>query len=516
MKNVLKALLAGVLFTTTLAGCGDDGNPAITGQPDGGSADAGATTNKLPDFEGGVEAFKTTHALTQAYWYSRYNLGALVMKAGLGETFMPGEGMPEAMAKMVSDDKSQVMLPSNPALLKRVFNRGNPSFTAAHDDKPMDFADERWVGGQSVPTTGAAFGWTMVKELEWAKQFHVDAHFGIPGKNDIPGANERFAGLVLYAEAVMQAMELMQAPEKFNLGSSEDAHVALMAIADLAQVTGAETMPHSASNRYKQIAMGMAPDKDLAKAFLDQADMLYGSLPSPKNTRERATAIQALAFYGAASATNRAAVKAKISDYAEALTTTSAIGTLDRAAIILGLTSAIRAVGAKDSWTASVKSTFNAFIADYDGKAGLFKDLDEYTPDTVAAVLRALNGATLWAKVDNETAFHVLTDLFESVMDVGGLQISAPPLDEIPEYERLPSASNADALFIRYPTLPTPPKAGGAYGIAPVSAAKATYSRATKKWTTEKTNYDTAGAMRLANECIWLHSDEVDGFPQVP
>ena len=37
----------------------------------------------------------------------------------------------------------------------------------------------------------------------------------------------------------------------------------------------------------------------------------------------------------------------------------------------------------------------------------------------------------------------------------------------------------------------------------------------TGQWTEIDRYFDTAGAMHAANEFIWLHHDEVNGFPEV-
>ena len=47
-------------------------------------------------------------------------------------------------------------------------------------------------------------------------------------------------------------------------------------------------------------------------------------------------------------------------------------------------------------------------------------------------------------------------------------------------------------------------------GIAPVFASSVTYKDG--KWEIDRT-FDVAGAMHAANKMIWLHHDEVDGFP---
>ncbi len=94
-----------------------------------------------------------------------------------------------------------------------------------------------------------------------------------------------------------------------------------------------------------------------------------------------------------------------------------------------------------------------------------------------------------------------------------------PAMDPaIPQYE-LDKLGGA-AIFFRYgdPTtgMPVPPAAGGSYGTAPVFAKSVTWDPAAKTWTRDETLSESAGSMRPANEMIWFHNTEVDGFPPVP
>ena len=48
-----------------------------------------------------------TKTLEQGYWYSRYNLGDLVMKSGAGETFMPDMDMVSMMLRMTEPARAE-------------------------------------------------------------------------------------------------------------------------------------------------------------------------------------------------------------------------------------------------------------------------------------------------------------------------------------------------------------------------------------------------------------------------
>lgn len=53
----------------------------------------------------------------QAYWFSRYNVNAMLLMTGVGERLVPPEGMPQMLADVAEFDLSQ--MPKNPYLLRR-------------------------------------------------------------------------------------------------------------------------------------------------------------------------------------------------------------------------------------------------------------------------------------------------------------------------------------------------------------------------------------------------------------
>ena len=169
---------------------------SITAFPLVGSDSSGLRKHN-PDFD-------STAAEEEGYWYSRYNLGNLVMRSGLGSTFMPDMHMIKMMVQMADanpNDGDTAIPPKNPALLQSVYASGDPHWITKFDEN--DYATQRWDPASfDKRVTTPALGWTIIKEVEWGKQFHIDDHFGTPQDNF--GAQWRFAGLVLTAEAKMQ------------------------------------------------------------------------------------------------------------------------------------------------------------------------------------------------------------------------------------------------------------------------------------------------------------------------
>lgn len=55
---------------------------------------------------------------------------------------------------------------------------------------------------------------SATKEMEWARQFHVDEPFGTP--SDDFGAQQRFIGMIMALLPKMQVQAWMQQPDRFQ------------------------------------------------------------------------------------------------------------------------------------------------------------------------------------------------------------------------------------------------------------------------------------------------------------
>jgi len=473
------------------------------------------------------------HVKEQGYWYSRYTLGSFIMKSGAGETFAP---IPEAMMQMVmmvSDSTSQAAPAMNAALLKRPFDVANPTFVNAPDATPANqrnFENFRWTpvdAAQTSKTSGSAIGQVLVKAAEWAKLFHVDTHFGVVGSTEplttIPGAQQRFSGMVLVAESIMMVLDARDNPANYDLTSSpKHAYNWLMALADVGNLLSVDQLPHTDQpNRYKVEAallldkMGMPAAPTMGAQVLAMADDFYAGLPAPTNLDERAAAIKALIWYGFASPTNRADVRAKIASYAAQILEDKATTAADQGRRIRALISTWQQTGEQAQFDAAV-AEFKAMVRAFDGEAGVFTNQSTYNAEDIAWILGGINAIDNFAvgDVPEDIVNTLLTSFFESTVDMSGFMMAAPPVTVgIPEYERLPNAANVDEKFHRYPNMMAPPAAGGSYGMAPTFGSSVTWNGS---WKLDSPMFNTAQAFTLANEMVWLHGDEVDGFPKIP
>jgi len=445
----------------------------------------------------------------EAYWYSRYSLGHLTMRSGMGETYVFD---PTQIDRMIAsadadpEDGDTVSLPLEPALLRTVYAAGDPAWTQAPDS--ADFATLRWgLASFDTRVTGSALGWTIVTELEWAKQFHIDASFGTP--EDDFGAQGRFTGLLLTAMAVEQATAWigLHAADRTVRADDVDPFILLMALSDLARVLGAETMPRSDTNRY------FDPEKAAAfrHAADEQFDRVLGVAIDGMTVRETATAIQGLVWYASAtdSAERQALALERIGELGALLIEASKENAAERGYALRGLIEVHRVIGSIDALR-ETRDLVEELADDFDFAYGIFASQTTYTIDDVAAIVGGLNAARRFGDADGRLIERVLPGFFEAVVNLSGLQQSVPPTDS----DKGAFEQGAPAIFYGYPGIPLSGEVGE-FGVAPVFASSVTFDPGTGEWIEIDGRFDTAGAMHTASEFIWLHTDEVDGFPIV-
>ncbi len=462
--------------------------------------------------------FTSTDAEEEGYWYSRYNLGNLSMRSGLGNVVMPPKAAMMAAFKAVDadfdpeqfktgntayGDGDHVVPPQNVAPISTVYKSGDPHFITKFN--PTDFGTQRWdPAGMDKTLTGLANGFTILKETEWARQFHVDDHFGAPDAGF--GAYWRFVGMMMNMNAKMQAGSFLDNMAGYDLSGGGDAAM-LMALSDLADILSVDQLAHSdVPNRYK--------DPKMAAMVTRGADKLFEMVASgtPDSIRTTSLAIQSMVWYAAktANSANKTKAMQKIVTLATALEAMKPADAAEQAYYLRGLIDAKRTLGINDG---SVQKVGNAFVAGFNMDKGGFDNQDVYTIDDVGAIMGALNALRIFetADVSADDVNEVFTAFWENVVNKGGLQMSTPPIKVAKspfEYEGEPPT------YFRYgDSQPVPPMAGGKFGIAPVFATSVGY--ADGAWSVVDGNFDTAGAMHASNEMIWFHYDEINGFPEV-
>jgi len=463
-------------------------------------------------------AFTSTDAEEEGYWYSRYNLGNLSMRSGLGNVVMPDKAVimmaiaavdadfdpAQLMAKNFAyGDGDHVAMPANVAPISTVYKSGDPHYITKFDGP--DFGTQRWDPAKMDTTlTGLANGFTILKETEWARQFHVDDHFGTPESGF--GAYWRFVGMMMTMNAKMQAGSFLNNMDAYDLSNGGDAAM-LIALSDLADMLAVDTLAHSDSpNRYH--------DPKMAAMVAQGADKLYASVAAsaPDSIRSTSLAIQSLVWYAAKTdnSDNKAGALNKIVSLATSLEGMKPADAAEQAYLLRGLIDAKRTLGVNDG---TVKALGNAFVDGFNMDTGAFDNQNVYTIDDVGAIMGALNALRIFetADVSGDAVNEVFTSFWEHAVNIGGLQMSAPPVKAVKspfEYEGEPET------FFRYDaSQPFPPMAGGEFGVAPVFATSVGY--ADGAWAVVDPMFDAAGAMHASNEMIWFHYDEINGFPEV-
>ena len=496
--------LSALGFTACGGSRAPGGEPfASAGNTPASSAEARAAT---PAFHpaalvGQVPGYTPTNANEEGYWYSRYNMMALTMQSGLGESFMPDmTQMKMAMQAVGQNPADPPMPPLNPALLRVVYAGGDPRYVTAND--PMDFGTLRWRGGPAKLTTEAT-GWTIIKEVEWARMFHVDRHFGTPTSSF--GATQRLAGMIFALVVKMQAQALVQEPARFHQSTLGDAAL-LTAFSDAAGFYGAATMLHSGTNRYA--------DPAAAAAF---AELARGQFPKvltsePEGGRELSAAIQSVVWYAAltTNADERAQARHAIVEWADELSEEEGEGPAARAYSIRGLIEAGRVTG-EARYLDQAASVYQELISGFDAQHGVLHGSRRLTTDQVGELAGAFNAASLFlgGRIDQAKATELFGAWWEGTVNLSGFQIAAPAIAEFKgAYE-----TQQDPINLRFPLLPLPKDVGEGYGTAPVFAASVTWT--SRGWSANQNWFDTAGAMHASTELMWFHNDEVNGFPEV-
>jgi len=462
--------------------------------------------------------FTSTDAEEEGYWYSRYNLGNLSMRSGMGNVVMPPkEVMLMAIGAVDADfDPAQMMAgnmaygdgdhvapPVNAAPLSTVYKSGDPHYIVKFDG--ADFGTQRWDPAKMDTTlTGLANGFAILKEAEWARQFHVDAHFGTPASDF--GAYWRFVGMMMNMNAKMQAGSFLKNMGDYDLSNGGDA-VMLIAMSDVADLMAADKLAHSdVQNRYQ--------DPQTAKMFETGTFKLFQMVEASKPTdvRGQSLAIQSLVWYAAktASPAHKARAMQKLASLAADLQAATPATAAEQAYTLRGLIEAKRTLGINDG---TIRSLGNAFVDGFNADTGAFDNQSVYTIDDIGAIMGALNALRTFetADVSADAVNEVFTSFWEHAVNISGMQQSAPPVKAVKspfEYEGEP------ATFFRYnDSQPMPPMAGGEFGVAPVFATSVQY--ADGAWSVVDATFDTAGAMHASNEMIWFHYDEINGFPVV-
>lgn len=488
-----------------------------------GAAPSSAASSAAAPRTSHVAGFTAGTANEEAYWYSRYSMMTLTMQSGLGTTIPMTPDLMAMMQQMMAAAGpaagDPVMAPMNPRLLLTIYAGGDPHYVTPPTQ--ADFATLAWKGGPARLTTEST-ATTIAKELEWAKLFHRAGHFGQAGVDGF-GSTQRFVGELLAAMAKMQMKTYLADPATYASSRAGD-YALLMALSDGAglyssadqnndQGPDAGPATYPSANRYL--------DPGAAAMFADAARSTFERVlvSRPRSTRDVSLAIQSVVWYSSitASAAERDAARAAIIRWGDRLALQHPATPAGRAYQVRGLIEVGRTLGT-GPYLDRAADAFRDLVRGFDARHGVLAGTGTLTIDDVAEISGAFNSAQLFlgTRIDQPAAGTVFAAWWEGSVNRSGLEIASPALDQMKApFELLDppgtGTAPAPALNYRYPSVPLPENAGGADGVAPVFAASVRWRSG--HWTARHDWFDVAGAMHAANEMIWFHGDEINGFP---
>jgi len=204
----------------------------------------------IDDLKNHNSNFNIISVMQEGYWYSRYNLGQLMSRAWFWEMMVPPAwAMLKMMAMIDGDfdmkklkawdfsywDGDHFMPPKNPHLVKTVYTSWIPNFTQKIN--PKDFATLRWDQSKIDKNyTWESFGWMILKEWEWAKNFHNEGHFG--KVTDPRWAQWRMVWMILTTEVKAQTKSYVALKKEWKIRMNErDKIVMLEALSSMYSLT---------------------------------------------------------------------------------------------------------------------------------------------------------------------------------------------------------------------------------------------------------------------------------------
>ncbi|MFB6302188.1 MAG: plasmid stabilization protein [Haloferacaceae archaeon] len=518
----------GTATLAALAGCsGGGGGEGETTPGEDETTASGTETAGTED--GKTLSYAWSDATWDSYWYSLYNMSTNIAMSGNGVVFPNTKKQKQmfkkrfpAMLEAAGRDQPPV---KNPNLNMLPFTTGDPAFTQepvlSGDDGRPNASTLAWDRSTSSGVVSpSSVSWTHLKGVTWAKNF--ENHFDL--LPDSLAAKFRSEVLATLAQIGIKAALIDGGPQGNGLLTKGDGMQLLSGVRPAAgEVVDATPRPnhHSATLWFLADMVSLAqggwfgyenpepliPAGNIQK-LTDGLAKTTMNLFSPADvvsagsTRDLGQMLGAVAWYGTHAGSDDLAGRA--ADYANALADAAedalaGNGKVENGAANQAATQG--AVGQGLAWASEldgVDRTGTAgdvvgYMVDelWDDDAGTFATGVDDATYTITArdagdITGGINAADAVLGMDVREAY---ARYFDNTFNRGRLQRA----------ERPPSRSK-DAEH----TLPLPPKAGGEYGQAAVYNAAVEYDTAADEWTVADRTFDTAGALYLANQDIWV------------
>jgi halocyanin-like protein len=532
---------AGTTFSQTVE---DAGIVAYYCNPHRGMGMKGAVA--VGDVDGGMGGGEASEygfqaASMDAYWYSLYNMSTNIAMSGNGVPFPLNEGMEQlqsermpAMLEAVDVERPPI---ANPNLTFAAFTEGDPHFTqqpVLEDDSGRpDASTLAWDASESSGVVSpSSLAWTHLKGVTWAKNFqaHFDvlptemapkfraqllstlAQVGINAAILVGGSREN--GALTHGDSWEFLSEYRPSAGEIVDGTRRPHHHAAMLwfLSDMTSLAqngwfGYENprplLPREAgADAVFDPPVGIQEITDgVAATTMDL--FTPAEIVEQESTRSLGLTLAAVGYYGpqAGSAERRDAAASYANDLAATVEEhLAADGRVEQGAANQAATQGIVAQGLL--WASQLDGVDHEDTAgqvlDYlledlwDGDAGTFASGVE--DDTYAITARdagditgGLNAADV--VLERSGVQETFATFFDGTFNRGRLQRAErpPSRDESAEH-----------------TLPLPPAAGGEFGQAAVYNAEVEYDAGSDEWRVTDDRFDTAGALYLANQDIWV------------
>ncbi|MEF8785368.1 MAG: halocyanin domain-containing protein [Haloarculaceae archaeon] len=499
----------------------------VVGQPDGGGEQA------TQDYDWQAATF-------DSYWYSLYNMSTNIAMSGNGVPFPLNEQMEQLrdqrLPAMLENANAERPPIANPNLSLAAFTEGDPHFTQQpvfEDDSGRPDAstlawDKSQASGVVSPSSAA---WTHLKGVTWAKNFQ--AHFDILPGDMAPmfraqllstlaqvGINatilvggSRGNGALTHGDTFEFLSEYRPSEGRIEDETRRPHHHAAMLwfLSDMNSLAqngwfGYENprplLPRAAgADAVFDPPVGIQEITDgVASTTMD----LFGpaDVASQESTRSVGLMLAAVGYYGPQASSDdqlRAAV-----DYANELAgviedTLDGNGRVQNGAENQAATQGIVAQGLL--WASQMDGVDHTDTAEsvlgymtdtlWDDDAGTFASGEGDTTYTITArdagdITGGLNAAD--AVLELSGTKETFARFFDETFNTGRLQRAQRP----------PSVGGRDN------EPPLPPEAGGEFGQAAVYNAEIEYDTDAGEWSVTDDSFQTAGALYLANQDIWV------------
>ena len=536
-RTVLTSIGAGTLVA--LAGCSGDSDDDSNGNESNGNESNGNSSNGNESNANGDETGSASQlsygwqdATWDSYWYSLYNMSTNIAMSGNGVTFPATDQQEQVFQERFPNMLAVAEQPGppvqNPNLNMAPFTSGDPQFTQeptlGGDDQRPNAETLQWdQSNSSGVVSPSSVAWTHLKGVTWAKNF--EAHF-----DTLPeGLAAEFRSMVLSTLAQVGTAFSLVPDQGGNLRLNDENLLLASEFRPGEGIVDETPRPrhHSAMVWFLSNLNSLAqnewygyvnpepiiPAENIQRLTNGMGKTTMNAVPvgDVSNTRLAGELLGAMGWFG--TQTSKDPLRESAVEYANGLAgvveaNLDGNGRVDGGArnqaatqgiVGQGLTWASQLDGVDHTDTAeTVLGYLSEELFDEDAKtfaSGTDTDTYRITARDAGDITGGVNAADAVLGLDIKDQY---AQFFDQTLNRGRLQRA----------ER-PQSRSEDAQH----TLPLPPAAGGEFGQAAVYNAAVEYDTGADEWSVVDDSFDTAAALYLSNQEVWVSQWAGDFFP---